>query len=173
MKITEADIFSFIFYPDELESEKADYIERNKNEFKDQLENCRALKNDVESGETSTPEKLYSLTNLVNKRKVIDFIRIEHKKETAPENYKLAAASPDLQNKAVTDTYINRKEKFLIKVISTQESNKIYLFNETGSEVNNYELILSPSGKILKQETNNIPAIISPAEKIDNIKLVM
>lgn len=173
MKITEKDIFNFIFSPGELESDKYSYIEINKNDFAEQIEYCIQLKNDADKSQIEPPEKLYSLTSLVKKKKVIDFMKIEKKTNRAAENYKLAAASPELEDKVITDTYINQKEKFLIKVVSTNESNKIYLFNETGSEVNNFQFILSPSGRILSQETNNIPAVVNPPDKIENIKLLI
>lgn len=173
MKITEKDIFNYVFYPGELEKDKLEFIEKFRTDFQEQIEICEASMGASSLGELESRQKLYSILNLKRDSIVIEFVKTEHRRKTSEENYKLAAASPNPIEQVITDTFINEKEKYLIKVVTSQIENKIYLFNENGTEIHNYQLILSPSGKIISQKSNSIPSVVSPADKIENIKLIL
>ena len=56
IKIEERDIFNYIFYPDSIMQEQADFIKDNK-EYKSIIELYNNIKNDMEKGITSEQKK--------------------------------------------------------------------------------------------------------------------
>ena len=63
-------------------------------------------------------------------------------------------------------------KKYLIKIITDRNQNKIFIFNNDNSELKDIKLNLQPSGHIINIESSKIPYIISPKEEITSISLI-
>ena len=146
MKITEQDIFNYVFYPEELGHGIIEYIDLNKNLFKEQIEFCENIHVEL--------NKLKAENNNIITLKKMPPIKIEQK-----STYYLAADSMSLDKSIKTETFINADNNLIAKVISYSSKTKIFILNEKNNTIKNFKLIVKPSNI-----SYNIPNISEPIE---------
>ncbi len=83
----------------------------------------------------------------------------------------LAAESPVLEQKLRTDTYEDKNSEYLVKIITDQQQNKIFIFNKDNSEMRNVKINIEPSGKSFILESSFKPYILTPKQEINRISI--
>lgn len=172
MEILERDIFDFIFYPDSLERSKYVFL-LNNDKFKAEIGLLTEIINNFQKEIPSAIIK--KINNLISAKKNPKIIRLYKNNNyltDGPKNLVLAADSPKLSKKQSIETFEDKDSKYLIKIITNSDSNKVFLFNKDNEELQNIKLNLEPSGQSFIMETSNKPIIISPKQDIANISLV-
>ena len=156
--ITEEDIFNYVIYPDSLSDEKRNYINQHLENFKQEIDYYNIFKirlspPDLEylagalEFKITKSIKVYRLTpNILPQIRKDDFLR-------------LSAASVSLKKKTDSISFTDQEQSFLIRVISTGEQTKLYLFaNEDNQKDYIYNVTLYP--------TNTFFKIVNPEEPV-------
>ena len=170
MEILEHDIFNYIFYPNILDKEKYSYL-GNCELFKEEFELLKKIENFYnEIIPDDIIERIKSLIATNNK-----IVRLEKKKDNTPSKSNrlvLAADGPKIDKHQAIETFEDENSKYLIKVISNDYSNKVFLFTRENQEMHNVKLNFEPSGQSYIMVSSNKPIIISPKQEITNIALI-
>ncbi|MBK8947032.1 MAG: hypothetical protein IPM32_17430 [Ignavibacteriae bacterium] len=173
MIITEKDIFTFVFFRNNLSKIKCDYIIENTNTFKEKIIFLKEMMNEISSKlNPQVWNKIKTKINNIAEPKIF----ILQKKNFIPTNSEkklvLAAASkPTAEINYSPITFSDEDSNYIVKVFSNNESNKIYVFpNE--SVVNKYfELKIFPGEDTFTFSDFSSPLIINPVQQIDSIEL--
>jgi len=170
MKITEQDIFNFVFYPEKLEADKFKFISSNRDKHQEIISFCESL-------QTANNANLEGVADSINKninRKSTNIIQLNKVEPKAKkDDYFIAADSPQLQPQIKTDTFIDESKTYFAKAIYYEENIKIFLFENENNVLENIELSLLPSEKVYQLESNHAPIIIENRESIDSIKITL
>jgi dsRNA-specific ribonuclease len=83
----------------------------------------------------------------------------------------LAADSPTNFLKTKTDTYKDSTNQFIGKVITSNDSNKIYFFSKNIYKKSQLEITILHSQDKFNISHDGMPIIISPKKIIDKIKI--
>ena len=126
MNITERDIFFYHRYPDQLTQEKKEYIEKHLGDFKVEFDFLEA--SGLKASKTNN-------IRLYRKVKAQDF----HDKKL-----RLAAANNIEQTKDETETFIDKEEMYIAKILSFGSYKLIYIFDKTGQTIDNIKIRLLP-----------------------------
>lgn len=168
--IDEQDLFNYVFFPDTLEKEITLLIESDST-WADIIEFYKHLKADSKNmPDDSLKRKLaskipaYSLSNI---------IQLYALKETArpKQNGRLAAASTELKPGISTKTFIDGDKEFLIKVLSSDNKTKVFVFSTKEEVVKDFDLIIEPKELEYHMEDNSQPLEIKGPIEIDKIEL--
>lgn len=172
MEILERDIFDFIFYPEILEKSKHIFI-KNSGNFKKEIDFLRNIKSHYQ-GKISDEiiKKIRDSITKQNYFKIIKLNKIINCNSPKSNDLVLAADSPKLNKKQSIETFEDEDSNYLIKIICSTTSNKIYLFNKDNIEMHNVKLYLEPSGESYIMESSKKPLILSPKQEISNISLL-
>lgn len=171
MKILEKDLFNFIFHPEILDEKKHFYL-KNGNNFIKEIEFLRNIKRYYK--EKISKEIINKIKESIAKKnnfKIIKLSKIINYNAPKSNDLVLAADSPKLNKKQSIETFEDEDSKYLIKIICSPTSNKIYLFNKDDEEMHNVKLYLEPSGESYIMESSRKPLILSPKQEITNISL--
>ncbi|MBK8946420.1 MAG: hypothetical protein IPM32_14285 [Ignavibacteriae bacterium] len=171
MKIEEVDLFTYVFFPNNIPAEKHITIE-NERSYIEIIDFYKELKNNTVS-ELSHGIKI-KLSQKIPEYTFFNSVKL--KKITLPDNIiseidKLAAKSP-LNSKISNNTFIDESNFYFIKVYAEPNFTKIYIFSETSDTVNNFELKISPSNEIIRCVDNSNPIILNKNIEIDSIELI-
>lgn len=168
MEVTEKDLYKFVFSPNELSSSKFEYISSNIEQFKAEIELLSEIKENL--NETFSDDILDRIHNKIAEKETENQIILEPiKKENDSKYLILAADSPKSEQLVNTQTFQDLKNKFLAKVISTNDSNKIYIFQKNRPISSNINITLHPSLDTHSMKVNDLPCIITPKQNIEKI----
>ncbi len=172
MKITEEDIFTYVFNREVLPQDKITAIESSEN-FREQVKFLSSLKQEL-NADISFYDKI-KIARKIPLYKVPEFIELfPLKKPITVNNNKvliLAAASPDTPPKFQTKTFIDEKKQFLIKLVSTEKQSKIFVFSTTDEELHKLRLIISPGEVEYRMENNSQPLVLDGSVNAELIKI--
>lgn len=169
-RILERDLYCYVFYPDDLPQDKKDYINLNKNLFNDEL----AMLNEIKSqSDIPVPQSILDRINEKIQYYTADneIVLTKLKIKQDLEYLTLAADSQTIDSKPTTNTFIDHSSNFLGKVITSGESNKVYLFSKDNGNIKELKITLIPSEEIIYSTSKDMPVIISPKQVIDAIKV--
>ena len=170
MKITEKDLYKFVFYSDELSSDKLDFIKSNMSKFKASINLLLNIKENINNDiPFNTLKNVYDKIDEHENDQQIILEPVSN--EVDSEYLVLAADSPSTEPLISSKTFQDSKSKFLAKVIFNNECNKIYIFPRNKKPYNNLELTLSPSQDSYLINLKDTPLIIEPKQNIDKITL--
>ena len=170
IKLSEKDLFTFVFYSENLSEEKRNLIESNFDKFASELELLKGIKEAIkEPLPKSILERIHEkITNLENE----NYYVLEKIETISDSEYLiLAADSPQKIASPKTETFVDSNNKFMCKIISTSEANKIYLFSNLDNEIQEFDITLYPSKENLIVSKEDMPIILSPKQIINQIKL--
>lgn len=173
MQITEQDLFTFVFYPQELGKDKFEYISKNIDLFDAEIQFLNEImKNKSMEIEPELFDRLLSKINSINKSTIIHLLKTKNLEDIHQEKFVLAAASPTLKKTFQSDTFVDEGSKFMVKMLSNEKFNKIFVLERNNNELKNIKLTVFPSGESYSLKTNREPLIIEPRQRIDDISLV-
>lgn len=170
MKITERDIFNYVFYPEVLEEDKKKYIETS-DKLQSQVDFYSSIKSSMNQ---EVPERI--------KQKINEKIKAQNAKKRimlspinqldAPQEVaiKLAAKSiePDEYLKIVN--YSDTEQQFLAKIQSYDQHTKIFIIPVDTKTISDISLTIYPQKISYHLESSNEALVID--EAIDNIEFI-
>lgn len=168
----ERDLFNYIFYPTILSEERKNYILNNLVLFKREIELLSSIKSSLTEKITESVRKqIINKIKSFNRKTEIKLCKINYGGVDS-DNLVLAADSPKLERKMRADTYIGSDSRFLIKIITNENENKIFVFNENISEMENIKIRIKPSNDIFSFNSTDNPLIIKPKKEISDISII-
>jgi hypothetical protein len=170
IKLSEKDLFTFVFYSGNLSEEKRKFIVSNLDKFTTELELLNSFKTGLEEPVSkSILQRIHEkIDDLDNKN---DYILEKIETILDSEYLILAADSPKNNASPKTETFVDSNNKFMCKIISTSEANKIYLFSNLDSEIQQFDITLFPSKENFIVNKEDMPILLSPKQIINRIKL--
>lgn len=172
MKISERDLFDFVFYPENLSSQKVEYLKTSK-VFDEEINYYRTLKKSLaEELPFEVKQKIadripiYKLTNSV----MLYPVKAKRRKPNGTATV-LAADSPEEKPFVTAKTFIDHANHYLIRLLNFKNSSKIFVFSTTDEILRNYKVIVKPSGQSFEQIDNSSPIEISTPIEAENIEL--
>lgn len=172
MNISERDMFNFVFYPENLSTEKVEHL-KNSKIFDEEIDFYRSLKKSLEEELTDdVKQKLAEKIPLYVPLKIFVLYPVkEHVKKRKNDVPIFAAASPKEIPAVTAKTFIDENNHYLIRLLSFKESSKIYVFSTTEGALKNYKIVVKPSGQTFEQNDNSSPIEISTPIEAEKIEL--
>lgn len=172
MKITERDIFNFVFFRDNLSVEKVNYLKNSKN-FIEEIDFYLSLKQsfDEELSE-DVKQKIAEKISIYIPSKIFFLFPVEqHSKKRTNSKSVLAAATSDAPSEVHVKTFVDETNRYLIRLLNFKDSAKIYVFSTTDEVLKNYRIIIKPSEQTFEQNDNSSPIEIDWPIEAENIEL--
>ncbi|MFZ1291391.1 MAG: hypothetical protein WAR79_14950 [Melioribacteraceae bacterium] len=171
-KITENDLFKFVFYPETLSKNKYDFINDNKQIFKNDLDFLQNLNVELQTQlSDSLVEKLNKRIAALNNVKTIVLKPDKNYNKLSKDEYCLAAASTNNNEQTNCKTFKDQDNFYLLKLIFGKTANKLYLFTKDVVENKKIEITFLPSNSKILIETNELPISFEENENINQIVL--
>lgn len=160
MKISERDIFNFVFYPD-LVREEIKLFLQSIEDSTDAIIFYKELKESLDKGiSIETQKKLSEKIPAYKFSNVIELYPIEEIKKKR-NSYTLAAASPEEQPKIVTKTFYDEDKSYIIKVINYEKNSKIFVFSTQQEVIKNFDIVVKPENQRFHLDDNSLPLELS------------
>ena len=172
IKIEEKDIFNYIFYPDSIMAEQADFIKDNK-EYKSIIELYNNIRNDMEKGITSEQKKkIASKISDYRYQRIITLYPVKNKiKPTVSEVPILAAASAKKEPQVKAQTFIDDEKGYVLRLVRIGESSKVYIFPIHKSNKEKLNITLKPSDHNFEIKDLSVPLEINDLPPVDSISI--
>lgn len=172
MKVTEKDIFNFVFYPELVKEEIKAFLATIEcspdsiafyKELKSELENSIPI--DIKN-KIADKIKSYLPINIIELHPLKE---PEIKKENGS---RLAAASTtELKPKMTTKTFVDNEKEYLIKVLNYGETTKVFVFSTKDEIVKNFDIVIEPHNLKYHFEDNSEPLRIERSIEPEKIQL--
>jgi len=171
LKITERDIFNFVFFPESNREEIKTFLASVENstdaiifykELKSELE--KNLSDDIKS-------KIAGKIPTYRLAKKITLYSLKEPKAQKRNDGRLAAASTELKPKMATKTFVDNDKEYLIKVLNYGDVTKVYVFSTKDEYVKNFDIIIEPQNLIYHFEDNSEPLKINKPIEAEKIEL--
>lgn len=169
MVILEKDIFTFVFYPEYLSAEKTEYILNYRGKYKNELNLLSNIRDSLKDNVSDDIIDRIKIRISERKTDFIEFKKIDYQ-ESLLDYPVIAADSPKLERELRTDTYCDSASSFLIKILTNKDENRIYVFSNNQSDIEEYKLNIEPSGESFEISKNK-PLIISPKQDITGVSI--
>lgn len=158
MKITEKDIFNYVFFSEGLSKEKIVYLEDSPI-FKEEIEFYSSIKNSL--NEDINFETKRKIGAKIDSYKPVNIIYLhpvtEHYKPKRSNGLVLAAASEAEKPKVSTKTYYDEDKTYIIKVINYEKSSKVFVFSTQYELVKDFHLNILPQNLKYHIADSSIP----------------
>lgn len=170
MKISERDIFNFVFYPGQVREEIKLFLQSIE-ESTDAIIFYKELKESLDKGISIEAKK--KLSNKIPAYKFNNFIQLYPVEEIKKKrnSYTLAAASPEESPKIVTKTFYDEDKSYIIKVINYERNSKIFVFSTQQEVIKNFDLIIQPNNEKYHIKDNLIPLELNQQTQADSIQI--
>lgn len=170
MKVTERDIFNFVFYPGLVRAEIKMFL-HSIEESTDAIIFYKELKNSLNTEVSiETQKKLSEKIPIYNFNNIIKLYPVEEFKKKN-NNFTLAAASPEESPKIVTKTFYDEDKSYIIKVINYKKNSKIFVFSTQQEVMKNFDLIIQPNNEKHHIKDNLIPLELNKQTQAESIQI--
>ncbi len=156
MKISEKDIFNFVYYPGKLKEEIKNYIFSNRKLFEEEIRLCQITKNGL-TGEYA------QLKNLI----ILD--KMPALELNQQPKYLIAADSINLKKSVKTETYVNKENRIFAKAVFYKDKTRVFVYSEDSSIPADFKIILKPSDLSFIIDSGNEPIDLPAGLEIDSI----
>lgn len=174
MKITERDIFNFVFYPELVKEEIKAFLTTIENNS-DAIGFYKDLKSDLENKITKDIQK--KIKDKIKSYRPLNIIELHTLKEPKlkiENGSRLAAASTtELKPKMTTKTFVDNDKEYLIKVLNYGNMTKIFVFSTKDEVVKNFDIVIEPQHLKYHLEDNSEPLKIEQLIEPERIQLVL
>ncbi len=175
MLITEKDLFNYVFYIDQVPTEKSQTILNNYHLFKDELEFLKSLLDSL--SKEIVKENWENIKKRIEKNTKFIFFNLRKeivkKKGEINDHLVLAAASPTIESVNKTETFKDDDSNFLVKSIRNNDETKLYFFSKEYKEINNFNVEIKPADKSFFVASSNNPLIIKDKCQIEGILVTL
>ncbi len=170
--ISENDLYKFIFYPEELNPEKLNYIKNNLDLFKFELDLLSELSSNLEADiPTSISDKINAKLESQNKAKIILLEKETRNFAKESTHYVLAADSPSAILQERTQTFKDKHSSYLAKVVSGKVKDKLFVFAKDEAERSSIYITFYPSKNSFRIDLNELPFHFSKENSIESIEI--
>lgn len=155
--ITEQDLFNYVFFPNILSSEVAEFLNNSK-EFNEEIEFFKELKNSLKQKLSYQEKKL--LAKKIPSYHLNEIIELypQTRAKKKVNGLILAAASEEKKKPVVSSrTYYDNNKTYIIKVINYENSCKIFVFSTQYELIQNFDLIITPQNLRYHIDDNSVP----------------
>ena len=173
MKVTERDIFNFVFFPESVPEEIRAFLSSIEDTSEAVIfykEMKSALDEEISpSLKKKIAEKIeaYKLPNVITL-----YPMHEPLKKKKPEFLVLAAASENnTAPKMVTKTFVDDGKDYLIKVLTYGNNTKVFVFSTHDEIIKDFNIVIEPQNLKYHLEDNTEPLKIDQAIEADLVKL--
>lgn len=168
-RITEKDIYLYVFNPFLLEPGKSDYIGRG--HFSKEIEFYSGLKEFLDDEITDDLRKrISSKISAYKDYRPSSLLPIpEIKKET--EITRLAAETPVRIPAVESKTFVSGDKSYLVRLIKSGDISSIYVFSSNSAVLKNFFITLYPERRKIAVESNGSPVILNEKINIDSIDI--
>lgn len=172
MKITERDIFNFVFYPELVKEEIKAFLTTIEDDS-DAIAFYKELKSDLENKITKDIQK--KISNKIKSYRPLNIIELNPLKVSKLKKQngsRLAAASTtELKPKMTTKTFVDNDKEYLIKVLNYGDTTKIFVFSTKDEVVKNFDIVIEPQHLKYHLEDNSEPLKIESSIEPEKIKI--
>ncbi len=169
MVITEKDIFLYVLFPDELDSDKKKYIQENENLFSDRIEYFKFI-TEIFNDENIDTESKKAADIILARFKVVELLPVINNNLNKNNTVNLAAATNNVAEKlSESITYLDEDSKYLVKVIRNKNQNKLYFFSKNENREQKLRITLIPSMDIFHITNYSLKIDINPQLSIQKI----
>lgn len=169
MNISEKDLYIFVFYQDKLSAEKAEYIKDNRSKFEAEINMLEEIRKNTQSNvEQSIIDRIHDKIENGNRQNKITLERLII--DNGDDHLILAADSPETDSNK-TETYIDKENLFLSKILSNDKMNRIYIFRNSNDEIYDFTVTLLPSKDQFTINSAELPLIIAPPQVIEKLEI--
>lgn len=170
MKVTEKDIFNFVFFTDLVREEIKSFLYSIEGS-NDEIAFYKELKNSIaEELRQNLKLKLFNKIIFNNMDNVIQLYPVEEVKKKSLGTV-LAAASLEETPKIITRTFYDYEKSFIIKVINYEKHSKIFVFSTQQEVLKNFDIVIQPQNQRFHIHDNLIPLELDFQINADSIKL--
>lgn len=164
----EEDIFKFVFYPDELDAAKKNYLRLNENLFREQVEFCKSILTLQDNYAIKLKSKEIS-ERILQKINAVFLFPVKGKKSFMEKQVTLAAATTIAVKQSEAITFSDINSKFLVRLIEKDKKRFLYLFPKEDKTSYIYKITLYPSKKTYQINGPAEPVEIDGEESIQKI----
>lgn len=174
MKITERDIFNFVFYPELVKEEIKAFLTTIENNS-DAIAFYKDLKSDLENKITKDiQKKIKGKIKSYRPLNIIELHTLKEPKLKIENGSRLAAASTtELKPKMTTKTFVDNDKEYLIKVLNYGDMTKIFVFSTKDEVVKNFDIVIEPQHLKYHLDDNSEPLKIEQLIEPERIQLVL
>lgn len=169
--IEEQDVFTFVFFPQNLSSEKRIEIEADQR-FKEAVEFYTQLKvNSKNAPSEQIRRRIAKKIPAYKLNNVIELYPVKMELPLTKNGNRMAAGTRELTPKTTTKTFVDLDKDYLIKIINYETETKIFVFSAKDEIVKNFELIIEPHKLTYHFEDNSEPLVIPYSVDAEKIQL--
>lgn len=170
MKITERDIFNFVFYPELVRGEIKSFLGSIENS-NDTIIFYKELKSSLnEPIENNLKKKISQKISAYKYKDAIQLFPIDEIKKKK-NGIVLAAASEEEKPKIITKTFYDADKTYIIKVINYSSSAKIFVFSTQQEVIKDFEIIVLPENKKYHCKDNSLPLELNSPVEAESIQI--
>lgn len=173
MKVTERDIYNFVFFPESLRAEIKAFL----SSIEDSSEAVifyKEMKSELDKELTTNEKrkiaekiKAYKLPNVITL-----YPMHEPYKNKRPNHLVLAAASENnTVPKMVTKTFVDDGKDYLIKVLTYGSTTKVFVFSTHDEIIKDFNIVIEPHNLKYHLNDNTEPLKIDQAIEADLVKI--
>ena len=167
IEITERDIFIFVFSPELLPHGKREYLENNRERFKEEIELCISLRDD--SYDARVDEIAKRVESYIGKCQIVELFPSDDRFEKNVYKLRLSAASAKLTQKVNYSSFADSDSNNVIKIIKTGDQTLMYVFSQ--HSVSKAKVTLLPSETTYIVENISQPIEILDERNIEKINV--
>ncbi len=167
IEITERDIFKFVFSPELLPHDKREYLEKNTDRFKEEIELCLSLKDNSFGSEVDEIAK--RVESYIGSCKIVELFSSDNHFEKNVQRLRLSAASAKLTQKVNYSSFADSDSNNVIKIIKNGDQTLMYLFSQ--HSVTKAKVTLFPSETTYILENISQPIEILDEKNIEKINV--
>lgn len=170
LKVTERDIFDFVFYPDLVREEIRLFLASIENST-DAIIFYKGLKSSLETPlDDNIRQKLAEKISAYQYKNVIQLYPVQELKKKR-NGIVLAAASVEEKPKIITKTFYDADKTYIIKVINYSDNSKIFVFSTQQEVIKDFEIIILPENKKYHCNDNLVPLELSAPIEAESIQI--
>ena len=163
--IDEQDLFTFVFFPENLREDKKLIIESDKS-FAEIIEFYMHLKLDSVKGlDNYLKQKISEKIPAYHLSNVIQLFALREPMVTRRNGNHLAADSKELKPTMTTKTFVDNEKEYLIKVLNFGDTTKVFVFSTKDEVIKNFNIVIEPQN--LKYHFNDNSEPLTLEDKIE------
>lgn len=168
MDITEKDLYKFVFYNSELSVDKQNFIRDNLDKFSSSIELLSEMKSQLEMEVSPIiMGRIYDL--IADQYPKEEFVLSPVNIENSHDYNILAADSTPIECNNLTQTFSDRGNNYLVKVVSEESQDKLFLFPKDRKINSVLSLTIYPSNEEYLLDKNSSSYLLLKKQKIDKI----
>lgn len=173
MKVTERDIFNFVFYPEMVREEIKSFLASIEN-TSEAVIFYKELKSSLAMNITDTiKSKIAKKINLYKFSRVIILYPMHNPLTEKKHDYLVLAAASEknITPQMVTKTFVDDGKDYLIKILTYGNNTKIFVFSTHDEIIKDFHIVIEPQNLRFHLKDNTEPLKIDSGIEADQIRI--